>query len=282
MGEKWDNGLQLLQGGKMKGKFKFQDNYVYRMPVHFGGASFFPWSVVHEDTLNIVVKYETDPEALVQYLPEVFELREPIVSVQYSNSREVAWMSNGEYRLVQVSIPVKYKGKSEEIAGDYALVVWENKTCPIIGGREEDGVPKIFADIACERHVGDHWFTAASYESCTFLQIDINKKNELSGEDINNMNRNLKINLFGWRYLPNLGKGGAALSQATLYPQEMYAKQAWNAEGSIRWTKLTSEQHPLQHHIIEALANLPVLKYANAMLLKGTVKLNVGDSRVLL
>lgn len=265
----------------MRGKFKFQDEYIYKMPVHFGGSAFYPWSVVHEDTLNIVVQYETDPKALVQYLPEVFELREPVVSVMFCNSREVGWMSNGEYRLIQVSIPVQYKGKTEEISGDYALVVWENKTCPIIGGREEDGVPKIFADIASERHVGDHWFTAASYESCTFLQIDMNKKNELSVEDIEKMNKNSRINLFGWRYLPNLGKGGAALSQATLYPQELDVKRAWIGEGSVRWTKLTAEQHPQQYHIIEALANLPVIKYVNAILSKGVVRLNVGDSRVL-
>lgn len=265
----------------MKGKFKFKDDYVYKMPVHFGGAPFYPWSVVHEDTLTIIVQYETDPKALVQYLPTVFELREPIVSVMYCNSREVVWMSNGEYRLIQVSIPVKYKGKSEEISGDYALVVWENKTCPIIGGREEDGVPKIFADIASERHVGDHWFTAASYESCTFLQIDMNKKNELPPQVIKQINKNSRVNLFSWRYLPNIGKGGAALSQATLYPQEMNVKQAWNGEGSIRWTKLTPEQHPLQHNIIAALADLPVVKYTNAMLSRGMVKLNVSDSRTL-
>ncbi len=265
----------------MRGKFKFQDDYIYKMPVHFGGSPFYPWSVAHNDMLCIIVQYETDPEALVQYLPEVFELREPIVTVQYSNCREVEWMSNGEYRLIQISIPVKYKGKSEEISGEYALVVWENKTCPIIGGREEDGVPKIFAEIAHERHVGDHWFTTASYESCTFLQIDINKKNELSHEHIKKMNENSKINLFGWRYLPNLGKGGASLSHPTLYPQEMHIKQAWNGEGSLRWTKLTFEQHPLQHHIIEALANVPIVRYTNAMLLKGLAKLNVGDSRIL-
>lgn len=265
----------------MKGKFKFQDGYIYKMPVHFGGSQFYQCSVVHGDMFCIIVQYKTDPEALLQYLPEVFDLCEPIITVQYSNCREVEWMSNGEYRLIQISIPVKYKSKSEEISGEYALVVWENKTCPIIGGREEDGVPKIFAEIAHERHVGDHWFTTASYESCTFLQIDINKKNELSPEDISKMNENSKINLFGWRYLPNIGKGGAALSHPTLYPQEMHIKQAWNGEGSVRWNKLTFEQHPLQHYIIQALADLPVIGYTNSIVLKGTARLNVGDSRIL-
>jgi acetoacetate decarboxylase len=266
----------------MKGNFKFQDDYIYKMPVHFGGSPYYPWSVVHRDVLCILVQYETDPEALVQYLPEIFELREPLLSIQFSNCKEVEWMSNAEYRLIQISIPVLYKGKSEEISGEYALVVWENKTCPIIGGREEDGVPKIFADIAHERHVGDYWFTGASYESCTFLQINVNKKNESLPEDIKKMNLNSKINLFGWRYLPNLGKGGAALSHATLYPQEMEVKQAWYAEGNVKWTKLSAEQHPLQHHIIKALADLPVIRYTNAMISKGLVKLNVGDSKILL
>lgn len=266
----------------MRGKFKFRDDYLYKMPVHFSGAPFYPWSVVHGDMLCILVQYETDPKALVQYLPEVFELREPIVNVQYSNCREVAWMSNGEYRLFQITVPVLYKVKSEEISGEYALVVWENKTCPIIGGREEDGVPKIFADIAHERHVGEHWFTAASYESCTFLQIDMTCKSKLSAEDIKGLNKNSRINLFGWRYLPNLGRGGATISHATLYPQEMNVKQAWKGEGSVKWTKLTPEQHPLQYHIIEALAGLPVVKYTIAMLSKGIAKLNVGDSKILL
>ena len=265
----------------MKGKFRFHDDYIYKMPVHFGGSPFYPGRAEYRDMLGITVKYKTDQEALLQYIPEDFDLREPIVSVQFSNCRDVAWMAGGEYRLIQVTAPVKYMGNSEELSGDYALVVWENKTCPIIGGREEDGVPKVFADIANERHVDDHWFTAASYESYTFLKIDFNKKDEVSPKDIEKLNEHPKVNLFGWRYMPNLGKGGATLSHATLYPQEMNVKQAWLGEGSLQWTKLTPEQHPLQSHIIKALADLPIVQYTNAMMVKCSASLNVGDSKIL-
>jgi len=127
----------------MRGKFKFQDDYIYKMPVHFGGLPFYPIRAVYGDMLGISIQYETDQEALLQYIPEDFEIREPIVSVQYTNCRDVVWMSGGEYRLIQVTAPVTYLGNSEGLSGDYALVVWENKTCPIIGGREEDGVPKV-------------------------------------------------------------------------------------------------------------------------------------------
>jgi acetoacetate decarboxylase len=265
----------------MRGKFKLHDDYVYKMPVHFGGTPFYPWKAVYGDMLGLAVQYETDREALLQYLPEVFVLREPVVTVQYTNCRDVVWMSGGEYRLVQVTIPVVFSGKSEEISGDYALVVWENKTCPIIGGREEDGVPKVFADISSERHVEDHWFTSASYESNTFLTINFNKKNEVSFEDIKKINEHSKANLFGWRYLPNLGKGGATVSQATLYPQEVHTHQAWYGTGSLRWMALSPEQHPLQSHIIKALSEIPILKYIGAKMLKCSGSLNGGYSKIL-
>ncbi|MDD3715040.1 MAG: acetoacetate decarboxylase, partial [Atribacterota bacterium] len=71
----------------MKGKFKFQDDYIYKMPAHFGGSPFYPIRAVYGDMLGISVQYETDQDALLQYIPEDFELREPVVSVQYTNCR---------------------------------------------------------------------------------------------------------------------------------------------------------------------------------------------------
>ena len=131
----------------------------------------------------------------------------------FANARDVEWMAGGEYRLIQVSAPVQYMGDSEGLEGEYVFVIWENKACPIIGGREEDGMPKVFADIASERHIGDRWFTSASFESFGFLSMDFTSEREMSERDIAVMNENPKVNFFGWRYLPNLGKGGAALSR---------------------------------------------------------------------
>ncbi|HOR42596.1 MAG TPA: acetoacetate decarboxylase family protein [Atribacterota bacterium] len=265
----------------MKGKFKFKDDFVYKMPVHFGGNPFYPVRTVYHDMTSISIEYETDQNMLLEYIPEDFDLSAPVVKVQYNNSRDIDWMAGGEYRLIQVTVPVKYLGNSEEITGEYALVIWENKTCPIVGGREEDGVPKVFADISSERHYENRWFTSASYDSNTFLKIDFFQREELSKEDVEELNKNSKINLFGWRYLPNLGKGGAALSQATLYPQESFVKQVWTGEGSLVWNELKPEEHPLQWYIIKALAGLPIVKYLYAIKAKASAQLNVGDSKIL-
>ena len=265
----------------MRGKFTFQEGYIYKIPAHFGGVPFYPWSVVYGDMTCLSMQFETDPEALLRIIPEDFELLQPLVNVQFANSREVDWMSGGEYRLVQLSAPVKYMGNSEGLVGEYVFIIWENKACPILGGREEDGMPKIFADIAMERHTGDHWFTSASYECNTFLKLDLDRKAELGANEIDEMNRNGKVNYFGWRVLPNLGKGGSAISHATLYPQEMTVSRAWAGEGSCTWTKLSPELHPLQSGYIATLSDLPVRRYTMAFMLKGVARLNVGDSRTL-
>jgi acetoacetate decarboxylase len=265
----------------MKGRFRFQEDWVYKMPVHFSGYPFYPVRTVYGDMTCIQAGFETDPEKLLPLIPEDFDVLEPRVNVQYANCREVEWMSGGDYRLIQVTVPVRYTGNSEGLVGEYALVIWENKACPIIGGREEDGVPKVFADIAQERHNGDHWFTSASYESCGFLKFDFWKKDKLSEADVAEANRNPRMNLFGWRHLPNLGKGGAALSHATLYPQEATILGGWTGEAALAWTELAPEQHPLQWRIVNTLAGLPVIRSTGAMMVKTTARLNVGDSRTL-
>ena len=59
----------------MRGKFKFQDDYVYKMPVHFGGYPFYLVRTEYRDMLGITIQYETTPEALLQYIPEDFDLQ---------------------------------------------------------------------------------------------------------------------------------------------------------------------------------------------------------------
>jgi len=265
----------------MRGKFRIREDYVYEMPVHLTGKPFYPVRVVYGDVTNISVNYRTDEGALLELIPYDFELLEPVVNVQFANCRDVDWMTGGEYRLIQLSSPVRYVGNDEGLEGAYPLVIWENVACPIIGGREEDGMPKIFADVAAERHYKDHWFTAASHECNTFLTLDFERKAELSAKDVAAMNEHSKINFFGWRYISNLGKGGASLSHATLYPQEAIMSRAWSGEGRINWPPFKPEMHLKQSWMIDILAKLPIVNYLPAMMMKSAMKLNVGDSRAL-
>lgn len=264
-----------------RGKFKIENDLVYKMPVHFSGEPFHPVRTVYGDMTSICISFETEENMLLKMIPEDFELIKPAVNIQFAECREVDWMSGGEYRLIQASVPARYVKNKETIDGEYVLVIWENKACPIIGGREEDGMPKIFADIASLRHFGDHWFSSASYESNTFLKISLDRGRELQEEELKLLNENSKTNYFGWRYLPELGKAGAALSHATLYPQEVKFYKVWEGEGKAEWLSFDMEMNMLQFRTISTMSGLPVLKYSKALMMKGAARLNVGDSRSL-
>ena len=125
--------------------FRPQDDFTYLMPVHFGGGKFDPGTLVTQKATGLAVSYETERDLLENYIPEGFELLAPEVQVAFNKFTEINWMHGGQYNLINVSAPVRFHGKKDELDGAYTLVVWENKTAPILGGREQTGIPKIYA-----------------------------------------------------------------------------------------------------------------------------------------
>lgn len=245
--------------------FRFSESTTYVMPAHFGGSfEGPPPASTYHDVTNITVRYETDPSMLARYVPEAFELAQPLVVVQYGACRGVDWLAGGGYDLVTVATPVVHA--RERVAGMFALVVWENKTDPILSGREFTGIPKIFADIEDHHQLGDTLFTTVSREGSTFLRIEARRTRALAAEELSALNQeSAHANLLGWRYIPNVGRPGAALSHAIVFPHEIVHRAAWLAEGSVRWEALPPEQHPTQAHIVRALRELPVQAYRNCM-----------------
>lgn len=263
--------------------YRLREDHTYHMPAHFGGQpGGLSWVCRCSDVHALSLVYETDRDRLEAYVHEDFELLRPEVSVQMSQMRMVDFMANGGYNLVQVSVPVAYR-REAGLTGVYPLVVWENQTWPIIGGREETGVPKIFADIADLHSRGDHVFTCASFWSRTFLELDFFGKRDANPEELAQNNRDMeRIHLLGYRYIPNVGGPGAALSQATLYPQAMRCDRVVLGEGALRWhVPAFPEHHPEQHHILRALGELPLGRMVDARLLHGEITMNPPDARTL-
>ncbi|MDY2984903.1 MAG: acetoacetate decarboxylase family protein [Synergistes jonesii] len=53
---------------------------------------------------------------------------------------------------MQAPALVRYRGGKESIEGYYPLVIFENNVVPVLGGREEDGMPKAVCGISLDRH----------------------------------------------------------------------------------------------------------------------------------
>jgi hypothetical protein len=80
-----------------------------------------------------------------------------------------------------------------------------------------------------------------------------------------------------WRFMPGILGYGESLSEATIYPQENVLTERWVGEGRIQWQHLTWEQNPTQFHIVNALADLPVLEWLPATVSRGSTNLIVPE-----
>jgi acetoacetate decarboxylase len=269
--------------------FKFEDNKVYKMPAHFGGSDpASPDFVVYiRDLVTLRYTCTTDEDQLANYIPEVFELLRPEVVFSFSQMRECDWLAGGHYNVVAADVPVRFVGKRDRLEGNYNLVTWENLTTPIIGGREENGVPKIYADITdlhanAASYLGaPDYFANASYDGNTFIRMEMSNAKLVEGEQLAALQAAPDVNLFGWRYIPKVNGPGAELSQPILYPQGGEIKSVWTGSGTVTWIKQRPEQNPFQFHIINALAELPILDMASALLTKGIGFLKPSQGRVL-
>jgi acetoacetate decarboxylase len=263
--------------------FKFEDNKRYSMPAHFGGYDYDPTQeLYYRDVVSISYTYTTDAGRLADYLPEGFELLRPELNVVFTQGREIDWMAGSHYNVVEVAAPARFNGQRDKLEGQFALVVWENKTAPILGGREETGIPKIYADIEDLHIYQQNYFTNASHEGNTFLRLEMNGARSVDGQALAEMKALTADRvLFGWRYIPKVGEPGAELSQPILYPQSSEINGAWMGSGTVQWTELRPEHHPAQWHIIKALTELPIIEMAPVVMAKSVGILKPAGARVL-
>jgi hypothetical protein len=251
--------------------FKYNPDLQYTMPGHFGIPHTERSSLLYLDVTTISIGYLTDREKLEQYLPEPFEIRgEPILSVYYAMNKQVEWLAGGGYNLLGVDALVRFNGERDQVDGSFNLVLWENDTDAILGGRELLGVPKIYADIEDHKVIQGEWRTSASNRGQTIVDLSATDLEPIPEEGLQQMRETSAASSWlGWRYVPNIGEPGAALSQATCIPSGGSPREAWAGRGEVKWRRSTWERNPTQWHIMNALADLPILEYRWATVSKG-------------
>ena len=251
------------------------------MPAHFGALhqdeNSSGW---YRDVTMMVVPFLTDREKLAAYLPSPFTVGEQaIVTVAYAHSKDVDWLAGRGYNLVAVTAAAVFNGENEQLEGQYSLVWWENLADAILSGRELTGIPKIFADISDHSTSDGRWHTSVSHFDNKILDMSISNLRPPTPEEVDAMQAGQegKDHPMAWRYLPGVGGFGASVSEPTTFPSESVYTGAWIGEGNVDWNHLTFEQNPTQYHIVNALAELPVLAYLPAMVTTGSTNLFVPD-----
>lgn len=267
--------------------FKFEPNKTYRMPPFFGGKDYDPEleARVYE-AVFMSFTYTTDGRELADYLPEGFELLKPELSISLSQLKGCEFLAGGGYNIIQISVPARFNGKHDKLEGTFPLVVWENLTRPILGGREENGQPKIFADIEDIHVYKDRYFTNASYDGNTFLSLEMLRPEPVNMQVFEQIKAgSANAIVFGFRYIPKVGAPGADLSQPVIYPQSTYPNGAWSGKGAFQWIKLDKKYDtigfPLQYEIVKQLADLPVYGIMPTVMITGSFTMRPYKGRVI-
>jgi len=251
--------------------FEFNPHLSYMMPAHFGIPHTARTSLRYLDVTTIAISYRTDGAKLEQYLPKPLRIRdEPILTVYYQANREVEWLAGGGYNLLGVDATVRFEGEEEQIDGSFCLVLWENDPDAIVSGRELLGVPQIYADIEDHKIIQGDWSTSASNRGHTLVDIGIRDLVPVDRAGLDEMERASRAaSWLGWRHVPEIGKPGAALSHATCIPSGGRPREAWIGRGEVHWHRTCWEKNPTQWHIINALADLPILEHRSAVVVRG-------------
>ena len=261
--------------------FKFNPRRSYMMPAHFGPRPFSPKSSGwYRDVTSISVPFLTDRDELSNYLPEPFEVaEEAVVTVTYACNKQVDWLAGHGYNLVAVSAAAVFRGEEETLAGNYTLVMWENLADPILTGRELQGIPKIYADIEDHSVIGGEWRTNASHFGHKIMDIVATDLREPTPEEAVAYAAATqgKDNPMAWRYFPGISGFGHGSSEPTTFPSDTTLTETLVGEGRVDWQHLTWEQNPTQFHIVNALADLPVLAWLPTIVARGSTNLIIPE-----
>ena len=197
--------------------YDFLANRMYRMPTHFGPAlgprhnpdgGRYDWSEHEFDAVS--ASFLSERSALEALLPPGFELYgEPVVKMTFAYLRNLPWLAGRGYNTLGVNIPARYKGKTDTVIGSLCLVLWENMADPIITGREELGVAKIYCDLPPPRINAGRMNCEASWYGFRFLDMDLDGLRDADlAKDRLDPGPDTQNNLLHYKYMPRTGEWG--------------------------------------------------------------------------
>lgn len=283
--DEWDNSMQIFR----KWQWAKNPSVIWRMPVSFGPfpgprqtTEGRPRSLGHSTFTTASVKFKTSRTVLQNLLPsEAFRFKSPgtvaFATLSQTTLNKMEWLGGSGYRHMGLYIHgVQYTQKDGSVIdGTFLPVLFENLADPILSGREELGMPKLYCSL-------DVWQRAGSYRVQAGWQ-GVNFGN-LVLEDLEVVDQPLPKDMGGdqgvlsYKYIPAVGeRGKAAVEHATFIPSAEEAKvvkgmvqRTYKAKtASISFDPRDWEALPTLHHVVSRLEEVPVYEVISATLEEG-------------
>ena len=189
-------------------------------------------------------------------------------------------MAGGGYNVVGVNLSAIFNGKKDHFLGNYAAVLWENDTIPIIAGREVLGARKYYADIPDPQQEGNDWRFHCSVYGTRLVEGAIKNAAPVDEATRHEIERIAKGRMWmGWKYIPKADWSGPEVSFPTCIPTAPTVNQAWLGEPSHKFFETTWANSVYHSRIMAGLRTLTLKEYSRWGNHQGTVDLLVGESR---
>lgn len=245
---------------------------MFRMPVSFGpapGPRNIPSAHRHrryqKNASTLTLSARTHAAPLAPFLPPGFTIEAPArIEVVLLVLTDIGWLAGRGYNIAMVRIPARWKGE-EDVSGHFVPVLWESMADPILTGRDELGWAKIFADIPAPVVEQGCWRAQASWEGFTFLDIS-------AGPFSPGGTAPPPQAMMFHKYVPRTGDWGEAdVDCFTVTAPDGPGPQVHSVSvgaGNFEFHRARWEDMPTQYPIVNALAALPLLEFAPAVLME--------------
>lgn len=202
------------------------------------------------------------------------------------------WLGGGGYRHLGLYINgVQYKkANGEAVIGTYLPILFESLTDPIVSGREELGMPKLYSALDANERKGSYYLQAswqgAVWGRFRWEGLEDEDPNANAGPGDSGVNGGLLLH----RYIPQVGadcKGQPDVEYPVLVPNADESKVLVSKVTRVRKARKASleidgldwKALPTLHHIIERLAEIPVDEILSAKIVEGEGVPDVSSAR---
>lgn len=274
----------------------------WRAPVGFGPAPGprqdvwgRPRKALDSTFVTASIKFKTSRTFLQNLFPtESFSFKSPgtvaYASFSVTTLNKMAWLGGGGYNHFGLYIHgVQYKKRDgSTIVGTHLPLLFENSTDPIVTGRDELGMPKIFCEIDIHRRENSYRMQA-SWRGAKFCDFNLERlaPSDTSSEQ-GTIGGESDYGILVYRYVPAVGERGKAdCEYPVVVPHEEDAKvvpstvhKVFKAhKPSVTFDKMDWDALPTLHHVVDVLADIPIYDVVGAKVVEGSGVPDVSAAR---
>jgi hypothetical protein len=231
-------------------------------------------SLQKSTTTKASIKFKTSSTILRNLFPNErysFQKRDTVAVASFSlqSLENMAWLGGGGYDLLALYIhDVCYRQNDGQIVkGTFCPVMFENLADPILSGREELGVPKLFSDIEISRSSTSCRATI-SWRGAQWAEFQWKalKEDTTALDQAEDPIGGLLVH----KYIPATGRKSpreADANYAVFIPEEpgvstIKSKSIANkSDIEVKITDLGQKMLPTLHPVVRRLAEIPIFEY---------------------